>query len=95
MDLQELGCAVMDWIEMAQDRDRWRALVAAVMNLRIPYIAGNFLTSLELVSFCRRKLLHGVNYRMNYIRHYTDFRKACIRFVMAVRPSVHPSVHIE
>ena len=44
-DHQEVGCEGMDWIELAVVRDRWRSLVNAVMNLWVPQIAGNFLTS--------------------------------------------------
>jgi hypothetical protein len=36
MGLQEMGCGYMDWIRLAQDRARWRKLVSAVMNLRVP-----------------------------------------------------------
>jgi hypothetical protein len=36
MDLQELDCEGMDWIDLAEDRDRWRALANAIMNLRVP-----------------------------------------------------------
>ena len=45
MDLQEVGYRGMDLIELAQDRERWRILFSAVMNLRVPLNEGNFLTS--------------------------------------------------
>jgi hypothetical protein len=62
IDLQEVGFAGKGWIELAQDRDRWRALVKyCSKNLRVPQNARNFLTSCKPVSFSRRTLLHGVS----------------------------------
>ena len=61
MDLHKVGWGSMDWIDLAHDRDGWRALVNAEMNLRVPYNAGNFLTNWEPVTFSRRTLLHGVS----------------------------------
>jgi hypothetical protein len=61
MDLQEVGWGSMDSIEVAKGRDRWQALVNAVMNLWVPQIMGNFLTSCKPVSFPRGTLLNGVS----------------------------------
>jgi hypothetical protein len=47
MDYQEVGGVRGDWMELAQDRDRWRALVSTVKNLRVPENAGNFLVSCD------------------------------------------------
>ena len=69
MDLQEVGCGYMDWIGLAQDRDRWQTLVNAVMNLWVPWNVGNFLTSCKPVSFSRRSLHHGVSKYTSQIRN--------------------------
>jgi hypothetical protein len=45
MKLQDVGGGCGYWMELTQDRDRWRALVSTVKNLRVPYNAGNFLVS--------------------------------------------------
>jgi len=52
MNLHEVGCGYMNWIGLAQDGDKWRALVSAVMNLRVPC---------KPVSFARRTLHRGVS----------------------------------
>jgi len=58
---KEVGCGYMDWIGLAQARDMWRTLVSAVMNLRVQWNVGNFLTSYKPVSCSRRALHHGVS----------------------------------
>jgi hypothetical protein len=57
---QEVGCVSMEWIDLAEDSDRRRALVNTVMKLRVPKNMGFFLTSCKPVSFSRRTLHHGV-----------------------------------
>ena len=62
MDLREVGWGGMDWIDVAQDTERWRALVHTVMNLRVPQNVGNFLANRGPVSFSEMPLFHGVSY---------------------------------
>jgi hypothetical protein len=50
MGLLEIGLNVVDWIGLAQDRYRWRALVYSVMNLRVPLNAGNYGVAAQVVA---------------------------------------------
>jgi hypothetical protein len=61
MDVREIGWCGMDWIDLAEDRDQWRALVNTVMNLRVPYNVGKFLSSSATGGFSRRAQLRGVS----------------------------------
>jgi hypothetical protein len=59
----------IDYINLAQNRDRWWALVYTVINLRVPQQAGNFWSILGCFSFSGRTLLHGVSYIHNTALH--------------------------
>jgi hypothetical protein len=61
MDLREVGWGGMDWIDLAQDGDQWRALVNTVMNLRVAYNFRKFLCGFTFGGFSRRAQLHGVS----------------------------------
>jgi hypothetical protein len=62
MDHREIGWGGMDWIDLAEDNYRWRALVNTVMNLRVPYIVG------KLLSTCTCKVVHSIR-ESNRIRN--------------------------
>jgi hypothetical protein len=61
MYLREIGWGGMDWIDLAQDRDQWGALVNTVINLRVPQNVGKILSSCATGGFSLRAQLHGVS----------------------------------
>jgi hypothetical protein len=61
MDIEEIGWGDVDWIGLAKDRNRWRALVSAVMNLRVPKNAGNLSSGLKTGGLSNSAQLHIVS----------------------------------
>jgi hypothetical protein len=76
----------MDRAEIAHNGNSWRALVTAKMTCGFHTLRG-ILDNMKHVSFSRKSLFHGVNYKVNYIRQYSDFSKSVVSFVIAVRSS--------
>jgi hypothetical protein len=72
IDLREKGWDGMDWIDLAQDRDHWRALVNTVMNLRVPQNAGKFMSNCTIGGFSRRAQYHDDDDMAFYSRTYNS-----------------------
>jgi hypothetical protein len=61
MDPREIRWGGVDWIDLAQDREEWRALLNTIINLRVSLNVGKFLSSCANGGFSRRAQLHGVS----------------------------------
>jgi hypothetical protein len=76
-DLREIGWDGMDWTDVAQDRDQWRALVNTIMKLRVPQNIGKFLSSCTIGGFSQKTQVHEVSlvsYTFHLLRIYQMFR---------------------
>jgi hypothetical protein len=71
MDLGEVGWDDVDWIVVAQDKDKWRVVLSAVINLRIPYNAGKLSSGLTNGGLSGSAQLHTTDDQGAHIRYYT------------------------
>jgi hypothetical protein len=78
MDLGEIRWDGMDWIDLAQYRDQWRALVNTVMNLRIPQNSEKFLNSCSIGGFSRTTQLLEVSYLLEQRTHVWRWLRKCL-----------------
>jgi hypothetical protein len=84
IDLVEVAGGDVDWIGLAQDRDRWRALVNSVLNLRVPLNAGK-LSSVQITGYLSSSAqLHGV--RHYSVKNWCRFFTAFLTFYRQVHP---------
>jgi hypothetical protein len=65
MDLREIGWGDVNWMNLAQDRDQWRALVSTIIKLGVSKNAGKFLSDCTTGGFARRAQLHEVRYALD------------------------------
>jgi hypothetical protein len=76
MDLLEISLSVVDWIGLVQNRYMWRALVNAVMNLRVPYNAGKLLSGSQLVAsrvvFSSKRLVHSIRMLFQWLKYHSS-----------------------
>jgi hypothetical protein len=77
MDLREIGWDGVDWIDMAQDRDQWRALVNTVLNLRVPWNAGKFLGGCTIGGSSRKALSFWLSHQYPICIPLLPIRATC------------------
>jgi hypothetical protein len=77
MDLGEVGWVDVDWIGLAQDRNRWRVLVNSVLNLRVPRNAGKLSSGLTSSGLSSSAQLHTVSLLANLVQYYYWFSCRC------------------
>jgi hypothetical protein len=78
MDLREIGWGDMDWTDLVQDRDRWKALVNTLINIRVPQNFGKFFSSCATGGFSIRPQLREVSYICHETYALLELHNTCL-----------------